>query len=721
MLQQTARQQEILSSKRKLPAWLFTVTDKNSNRYYWSTRNIKNTEEHGDYLKWADGIEWDTGIKWDTGGDNQDANNAFEFKITEFSGITLRRGSAESGLQAPNDIQFTVINKDNTLSADDFKGGTIWVHQSLKDDIGSDIIRRFRFRIKKVTPGPQKLKFFAEDFIQEHLRGYYPNTPLVDSLWPSDDQKNKDNLCVPVPFGTTYVPLRSVYITDQRYYVLGPSSYTYNISAVHSPAGTPESEWTSGSFDFNQYTKQDAGSNNWRVFQPIIADSDTDGTADACGLFKPGDVFLDMPTKFTRSDTASMTNPAYAIDFVLKDFGIPANDINQPAIAAAAAIFDAWGLTFNGAFFRKTDRRSVLTQLLTMCNSILVIGEQIELRVLSADSVKTITKTDVVRPSLVGEGTFKYSDITNETDSDSGYAAFQEAGKPQDRLLKILVPSKSSTDNPSSDVLEMPFVQNSQHVQKLASLHFQRKYLKKANVSYDSKTTLLALHPDDVITINHADYGGNYKVLVDTIKISKDRHLSFSCVQFKQDLDDWEDLTFGSVTPATDDSTDMWQYIMVGPDSTLPGGKNPNLLPGPLRIGSTENYILLDPAEPIIKLIEGSIERLLIGDLAASNLGVQVNDGEGNTVFKVDSNSAFMLNITINYTESDAFKINQLDHDVDTQLIFGRTTGGVAYITWNGVLMQTSKPLKPTDLGINRISATEPSSTFAGMVWLDAS
>jgi len=401
----------------------------------------------------------------------------------------------------------------------------------------------------------------------------------------------------------------------------------------------PKSEWTSAAgFTFTQSTEADGDAVDWRVFQPIIQDSDNDGEADACGLFKPGDVFLDMPTKFSRSDTVNITNPADVIKFVLEDLGIATDDLNAASFTAAAATYTSWGLSFNGAIFYQRPAKDILAQLLGMCNSILISGEQIELHVLSADSVKTITS--VLKPQDVGEAIFSYTDISDETDHDSAFVAFQETGKPQDKLIKIPVPAKSSYDYSSGEVFEMPFIQDSQNVQKATCLKLQRKYLKKANVDFDSKGSLLALLPDDVITLSDPNYGGTYPVLVEEIHINKDLQLSITCIRFKETLDDWEDLSFSSVTIAPDDSTGSWQYVIVGPDSTLSGGKNPNLLPGRLQIGATANHIILDPAEPIIKLVEGGGNRVLIGDLGTSNHGIQINNAAGDTVFKVDSSIA---------------------------------------------------------------------------------
>lgn len=57
--------------------------------------------------------------------------------------------------------------------------------------------------------------------------------------------------------------------------------------------------------------------------------------------------------------------------------------------------------------------------------------------------------------------------------------------------------------------------------------------------------------------------------------------------------------------------------------------------------------------------------------------------------------------------------------DVDVELQWGRTTGGNFSIFWNGDVAWTTRVFKPYDLLINRISDTEPSQTWAGMVWLD--
>lgn len=38
---------------------------------------------------------------------------------------------------------------------------------------------------------------------------------------------------------------------------------------------------------------------------------------------------------------------------------------------------------------------------------------------------------------------------------------------------------------------------------------------------------------------------------------------------------------------------------------------------------------------------------------------------------------------------------------------------------WDGLIAGTTKPFRPAELIINRISETAPETTFAGMVWID--
>jgi hypothetical protein len=186
-----------LSSKEA--KWAVQVTDKNGVIYSFTSGSL------GSVL-WATGISWDSGISWDAG------ENLSSIVLTDFSGIELRRNGAETGIIAPSDINFNISNPANALTFSDFKGGSVWIALYLSAlGYPDQKIAGWKFRIKTAEPGYQNIKIVAEDFLQAYLRGDYPNTRMPADIFPSN--RTYDNeICLPVPFGTAYVPLRDVYI-----------------------------------------------------------------------------------------------------------------------------------------------------------------------------------------------------------------------------------------------------------------------------------------------------------------------------------------------------------------------------------------------------------------------------------------------------------------------------------------------------------------------------
>jgi hypothetical protein len=315
------------------------------------------------------------------------------------------------------------------------------------------------------------------------------------------------------------------------------------------------------------------------MFQAMIADG-------AAGIFMSGDKILDVPTKFSRSDTAAVTDPAAIIKRVLNNMGAADADLDTASFAAATATYATWGLAWNFAFYYTEDRAAILSKLLIMCHSCLVIGDKVKLQVLSKTSQATVSNASVLKMQDVGQDTFKYSDSVAERVSDSGYVAFQQTGESQDQFIKILVPAKTTTTVIDNEVIAFPGVQDTQQVQKLGTLYYQRKFLKNADVSFVSKGTLLALRPDDVITVSYADYGGTYDVLIDEMTINEDASINFSCQRFYVALDDWGDLAPGAITIVTDVPIAAWSPVIISPDGRTTGiggiGGTTLLTPGAL-------------------------------------------------------------------------------------------------------------------------------------------
>jgi hypothetical protein len=654
----TTRCQTIIASAKMSVAWRYIVTDASGTYYFWSTRAIDaDTSVMAPYLE--GGVEFVPGLH----GYNEEHYWAYEAKIVNRPKITLRETGKNSNIIAPNDIAIEVANPNNALTHSDFKGGRVWVALSMNDGSGEQVIRRWRFRIKKTEPNYQTFTLTCEDYLQAYLRGDYPNTRLVRDIFPADDADIDDNVCVPAPYGTAYIPLRSDYIggaiaytastisftasangatckisdsanglsvfekyryititggSDQngtylvssvapdgsqielskdagitteaagdsvtltmgsRYYILGEYSadYTFTISECRSPKqwGLKSSQpWQSGSYDFNQYTKADPDATDWRVFQPIIADADSDNVADSPGLWAAGGYFYDMPTKFTRSDTASVTDPSDITQRTLWDFGCSQLYLNVDSFGAAKTAFASWGLTWNGAFWYKEPRQKVLSRLLNMCHAHLISGDQIGLNVLSKTSRATLTKADIIKAKKkpgqgalsFGKGSFRYQDVSYDYYSDCGYVAYVKSGEPADKLLKILVPAKGSTRTKiSGDILELPFIDDSQEAQKLGTLKYQRELLREADVSFQTGPKHADKDPGDVLTVNHADYGGSYDIIIEQMTFEHDGSIEISGYKLSQALDDWADLSPTAVTVYSDDSLNYWEPVLGGP------------------------------------------------------------------------------------------------------------------------------------------------------------
>lgn len=641
----TAAQTAIVESTYKKVSWLFRVIDSDGDIYNWSTKEITSG---GTGIVWADDLLWGGGVHW-----RKDDDINYTFKVVGFSGISLSRGESGGNWIGPSDFEFSVLNTGGLMTASDFDGASVLVSLRISDGTNEEVIRRWSFVISTAEPQEGVITLGCMDVLSSCINGYFPNTPMIRDLWPSNDVDPDDGGCVPIPYGTVYIPIRSVYIpgsvsrsaitlsttatadgvyctfndsasgfgsfvanrlivvsgfTDAanngtftvlsktnaalsvahdagltteaagdavtitqglRKYLLGPSSKTYTLTKVRAPleSGVPDKEWLSTSYTFTQTT--DTG---YRLFEPVIVDKNNDGTAETVGFWKNGQVFLDMPTKFSRSDTSSYTNPARVTWHVLNGFGIASSSLDDRCFLNSHATFAGWGLDWNGGYWFVRGRDVVAAELLRQCHSVFLLGECIELKVRVKSSQATIDKTNVVRDSDRGYSTFRYRRVWKANPSDSGYVAWQRSGEPQDRLSQVIVPAKgTTTDVLDGDVIGLPFVTDSQEAKTLGTLNLQRSLEKVADVTWSGKSSLLKIDPDDVVTINHADYGGTYAVVVDTVKISKDLRIEFAASKLSIALDDWADLAPAAVTLGTDDTTDAANTTVTGsPETTTP-------------------------------------------------------------------------------------------------------------------------------------------------------
>jgi len=463
-----------------------------------------------------------------------------------FSGVNLRWSVAGNGLIAPSNITFDVSNVAGTYTTADFQDESVTI-RIIEDSVQ---IRVWKMQIDRAIECYGKITCYAVSFLQKYLAGDYPNTPAPSEVW-SDSAPNPDETYrIPVTLGTAYVPVRSVNTGSARWYVLGESGPTYTVTEVMAPRGWPSDDtWGSGS-----YTMTGATSGGYQLLQPIIADSDGDGSADAVGLWKPSGTFLDMLCKFTRSDTSALTNPAEWIEYVLEDFGVASGDIDSTSFSAADSTYDTYSIGFDGGgWWRSEPRESVLSNLLEQVDSYLYCTDKIELYQFSATSVETIT--------IVKEDSFSPVSVT-KSQNDSGRVHWTEStSKPSDILNgQAVVPTHDSgTENyPSSEVLRCRFMPgDSINAQKAGILKFQKKYEQAQRVTFSKALTALTnkdtLRPGQVITLNNTIYGGSSDMIITDMQIHLDLTVDFTCVVLNY-LEDWGDLTTTTKDVVTDSS-----------------------------------------------------------------------------------------------------------------------------------------------------------------------
>jgi len=653
----TTRQQTIIDAANKTLSWRFRVEDKNGAFYYWSTKTLAASTD-SDIVTIDDGAMDGVTVY----GYNQELGYAYDYKIEDFSGVSLSVDGQHAGIIRPSELSFTVLNSGDVLTPSDFVGGEVLLSQCADDGDGECVIRRFRFAIKKVNPGYHKFGIVCVDFLQQYLNGYYPNTQLINDIFPSDVVDEDDRVCVPVPFGTAYIPLRSVYkgaavtinsaeisfvassagaacrietadssdfselevgryittsgadngenngtfqidaleadiiylskdagLVDEaadsstdvtitmgsRYYLLGPSDKTYSISKIRSPRTVGKKvEFTSNDYAFNQVTIADEDSNSWKAMQAIIADVDGDGTADAPGFWFGGDQILDAPVELYRTDTLTNTQMPDLLQMVLLQYGMDQNHLNLDSfdVVKNSLNVSEIDLELEGAFWYKQDREEILSSLLVSGNSILVVEDQLYLYRLSKTSQKTLTSvtnkiyrnlSDTLNP---GKGTFKRDDVADDYVSNCGYVTWQRDGEAQDKFLKLLVPAKGSVRTIISDeVLKIPFVKDSQHIQTIGTLYYQRKLMRDADISFTGSSKLWGLYPGEIITLNHARYGGEYDMVIENYKIHADGYVVVDGYKPSVELDDWEDLSPAAITVVDDDTAQAWQPTISGP------------------------------------------------------------------------------------------------------------------------------------------------------------
>lgn len=500
-----------VASATKAVLWLFEVTPVGQPLLRWSTQDVT----------------------W--GG------NPYFFMIRpgSFHGVTMHRSRTEINRLPMPEAQFIATNAITVPYASTYFDNATVVIRLV---INTVEVRTWKMVVTACSNGFKSLAFECEGFLKKHLRGDLPKTTKVKRLDPT--YTGNDDDCVPLIYGTGYVPLPCILDNNARNYLLGDTdlSQTYTITAVHAGYDWPSrtSEWLSTSYTFTQLAMS-VGS--YRLVQPKINDIYGDGSSYATGL-SPDDMFRPICAKYTCSRTSSITNPANVINDILLSIGVSAGDIS---LGTSATDFTTRGITWNGGWTKRQSAESFLSQLLSECHAEIDVRDKVYLRVSSATSVTTIGSGDVLRNNDIS--TWSYSAMV-KPEFDSGHFSWSATGTPDDVRLTAIMAADASTANPGFETFAMSMVHDSVIAQKLACLRYQRILLDVGVPSWTAPLARLAIQPGDVVTINHNDYGaagGTYKIIIDEMTINREGTIRFAGLRLSR-MDDWADLSFSSVT-----------------------------------------------------------------------------------------------------------------------------------------------------------------------------
>lgn len=425
---------------------------------------------------------------------------------------------------------------------------------------GSTVKRTFFFRVKTAAKYYNRLFLTLQDIlVYDALETMFPTTETISDIYPDTSNSSKD-MCVPVIFGTAYIPLACCWVPaiasglpdnrKTRYYLMGPSSGTYTVLEVRSPQDYPSlSIW-----DADDYDMEMMQSGGYAFLSPIIADSDQDGIADANGIFFTSS-YLPMPTKYSSSATSGKSSIEDIIeDLVLNSF---------TAITVSSGYTADIGL--NGGMYVKKKLHQWLSSLLVQAGACLTIDNSGNRRIENhmQSSSETVSNDEIVFQ------TFRYEPVFDDDQYDSGYIEFPYNGTPQDFLLRVKVGAFSdggiTTDNPSDEVLDLCMVNSDIDAQGAGQIHFCHKVDVAGHVTFNGKPSLLTLSPGDVVTIwSGGQYGdANYTVKINSVTISSNLITTTSGTVYHHDL---TAITFSALSIPEDAAVDPWVPASGGPE-----------------------------------------------------------------------------------------------------------------------------------------------------------
>lgn len=472
-----------------------------------------------------------------------------------FSGVAMRV-DLENKLFAPNEASFDISNNDSTLAAADIEGLKCCISQLLNGVLN----RSWTFIIETAVEYYGKISCTCVDPISSRLQGTFPNTPILEANFPSDeDHDEADNYHIPITLGTAFIPCAPFLFEGSRYYVLNKLPATCTIIKVRSPRSWDfVTEWDN-SYQYVQSEKV-GKYESVKATTLIIADSDNNGTVDANGVWSKNGKMLSPLINFTGA-YSTITRPGSWISKILQFFGVSTNYLNEASFTAVDAALSS--VTWGGGFWQTEEKEAILSSLLSQCDCYLSVGTTVSLNLFSTTSIETLTR------NKIKELSYSPSPVTKNP-SDGGTVKFVWDGEPQDELtgkaIVGLYNAAPTPTNPSNDTFEYKYDYNNVNAQKFAKLYFQKKYDQKEKVNFTTEvealTTRATIVPGKVITISDTQsngfqaYGASKSVVITSMIFKRGLEIAVEGTVYNH-LEDFGDMTATEITPNTDSGGDF--------------------------------------------------------------------------------------------------------------------------------------------------------------------
>ena len=144
-------------------------------------------------------------------------NKTYEARIIpdSFSGISMRC-DVSSRLYQPTECEFDISNADQTLTASDYEGKTVLV--TLTDTGDAGFLRQWVFIIQSAVEAYGAIKCICKDSVTAKLVGReFPKTPLIKTIFPSNDNNVGDDWRVPWTIGKVFIPVAPILTNGERW------------------------------------------------------------------------------------------------------------------------------------------------------------------------------------------------------------------------------------------------------------------------------------------------------------------------------------------------------------------------------------------------------------------------------------------------------------------------------------------------------------------------